>query len=58
MEMNDMKNICLVRQDESAGELNIALGEITFGRGPLTGVSTIDLAKVQNICCFRKPNLT
>ncbi|KDR22686.1 aprataxin and PNK-like factor isoform X3 [Zootermopsis nevadensis] len=32
-----MKNICLVRQDEKAGELNIALGEATIGRGPLIG---------------------
>lgn len=30
-------NICLIRQDESAGEVNVALGEITLGRGPLLG---------------------
>lgn len=30
-------NITLVRQDESFGEVNITLGEVTFGRGPLLG---------------------
>ncbi|XP_023703611.1 aprataxin and PNK-like factor isoform X2 [Cryptotermes secundus] len=30
-------NICLIRQDESADEVNLALGEITLGRGPLLG---------------------
>jgi hypothetical protein len=41
-------NICLIRQDESAGEVNVALGEITVGRGPLLGVSTLSSVKVHN----------
>jgi hypothetical protein len=41
-------NICLIRQDESAGEVNVALGEITLGRGPLLAVSTTGSIKVQN----------
>jgi hypothetical protein len=41
-------NICLIRQDESAGEVNVALGEITLGRGPLLGVSTVSSVKVNN----------
>lgn len=32
-----MMNVTLVRQDESVGEVNIALGEVIFGRGPLLG---------------------
>jgi hypothetical protein len=43
-----MRNICLIRQDESAGELNIALGEVTIGRGPLIGVSRTDSVNLQN----------
>jgi hypothetical protein len=42
-------NITLVRQDESVGEVNIALGEIIIGRGPLLGVSTTDRMKVRKI---------
>jgi hypothetical protein len=41
-------NICLIRQDESAEEVNVALGEITLGRGPLLGVSTIGSVKMQS----------
>jgi hypothetical protein len=44
-----MMNVTLVRQDESVGEVNIALGEVIFGRGPLLGVSTTDKMKVRNI---------
>lgn len=43
-----MRNICLVRQDENAEELNIVLGEVTIGRGPVTGVSRTDSLNVQN----------
>jgi hypothetical protein len=53
-----MKNICLLRQDESAGEVNIALGEVTIGRGPLLGVSTIGrFGKIAEQCCL-PPNLS
>jgi hypothetical protein len=42
-------NICLIRQDESADEVNLALGEIILGRGPLLGVSTIGSVQVCNV---------
>jgi hypothetical protein len=42
-------NICLIRQDESADEVNVALGEITLGRGLLLGVSTIGSVEVHNV---------
>lgn len=42
-------NICLIRQDKSADEVNLALGEVTLGRGPLLGVSTIGLVQVRNV---------
>jgi hypothetical protein len=42
-------NITLVRQDESFGEVNITLGEVTIGRGPLLGVSTVNKMKTKNI---------
>jgi hypothetical protein len=42
-------NITLVRQDESFGEVNITLGEVTFGRGPLLGVSTVNKIKARKI---------
>jgi len=38
-------NITLVRQDESFEEVNITLGEVTIGRGPLLGVSTVNKIK-------------
>jgi hypothetical protein len=41
-------NICLIRQDESAEEINVVLGEVTLGRGPLLGVSIVGSVKVQN----------
>jgi hypothetical protein len=42
-------NICLIRQDQSADEVNVALGEITLGRGPLLGVSTVCSVQVHNV---------
>jgi hypothetical protein len=42
-------NITLVRQDESVGDINIALGEVDIGRGPLLGVSTTNEMKVRKI---------
>jgi hypothetical protein len=42
-------NITLVRQDDTFGEVNITLGEVTFGRGPLLGVSTVNKMKARNI---------
>jgi hypothetical protein len=42
-------NITLVRQDESFGEVNITLGEVTIGRGPLLGVSTVNEMKGRKI---------
>jgi hypothetical protein len=42
-------NITLVRQDESVGEVKITLGEVTFGRGPLLGVSIVNEVKVRKI---------
>lgn len=42
-------NITLVRQDESFGEVNITLGEVTLGRGPLLGVSTVNKMKARKI---------
>jgi hypothetical protein len=42
-------NITLVRQDESFGEVNITLGEVTIGRGALLGVSTVNKMKARKI---------
>jgi hypothetical protein len=42
-------NITLVRQDESVEEVNITLGEVTFGRGPLLGVSIVNKMKARKI---------
>jgi hypothetical protein len=37
-----------MRQDESTEEVNVVLGEVILGRGPLLGVSTIGSVKMQN----------
>jgi hypothetical protein len=42
-------NITLVRQDENFEEVNITLGEVTIGRGPLLGVSTVNKMKTRKI---------
>lgn len=42
-------NITLVRQDECVEEVNITLGEVTIGRGPLLSVSTVNKMKARKI---------